>query len=251
MVSESFIKITTLARSRHRSWNWSFLSLNVVKFNWLRILEVRHGKRSREGTRGEAPKQLVSYTVEKLVAVNPYIPDILPPDLDRYVNDEQVRPGHLSISSLPTVDALKKGHGQGQLIVLPRNEFNQPELKKNIVDVSSVVVPHNPKMLKKNTADITSIVVPHNPKMLSLFPHVALNFMFRMRSYPHPPTTPSYFFPLWGENHIGRKIGQCGGRVQCKGVEQYYFCHRRHFVCASVLEAAVAIFRSRQFGHAS
>ncbi|KAJ4951324.1 hypothetical protein NE237_028156 [Protea cynaroides] len=30
--------------------------------------------------------------------------------------------------------ALEKGHGRGQLIVLPRNEFNQPELKKNTAD---------------------------------------------------------------------------------------------------------------------
>lgn len=29
---------------------------------------------------------------------------------------------------------LQKGHGRGQLIVLPRNEFNQPELKKNAAD---------------------------------------------------------------------------------------------------------------------
>lgn len=29
---------------------------------------------------------------------------------------------------------LEKGQGRGQLIVLPRNEFNQPELKKNTVD---------------------------------------------------------------------------------------------------------------------
>lgn len=29
---------------------------------------------------------------------------------------------------------LEKGHGRGQLIVLPRNEFNHPELKKNAAD---------------------------------------------------------------------------------------------------------------------
>ena len=29
---------------------------------------------------------------------------------------------------------LEKGHGRGQLIVLPRNEFNHPELKKNSAD---------------------------------------------------------------------------------------------------------------------
>lgn len=30
--------------------------------------------------------------------------------------------------------ALEKGHGRSQLIVLPRNEFNHPELKKNAAD---------------------------------------------------------------------------------------------------------------------
>ncbi|XP_008783088.2 eukaryotic translation initiation factor 3 subunit K [Phoenix dactylifera] len=30
--------------------------------------------------------------------------------------------------------ALEKGHGRSQLIVLPRNEYNHPELKKNTVD---------------------------------------------------------------------------------------------------------------------
>lgn len=29
---------------------------------------------------------------------------------------------------------LEKGHGRDQLIVLPRNEFNHPELKKNTED---------------------------------------------------------------------------------------------------------------------
>lgn len=29
---------------------------------------------------------------------------------------------------------LEKGHGRGQLIVLPRNEFNHPELKKTTDD---------------------------------------------------------------------------------------------------------------------
>ncbi|XP_042480586.1 eukaryotic translation initiation factor 3 subunit K-like [Macadamia integrifolia] len=30
--------------------------------------------------------------------------------------------------------ALEKGHSRGQVIVLPRNEFNQPELMKNTAD---------------------------------------------------------------------------------------------------------------------
>ncbi|KAL5860564.1 hypothetical protein ACOSQ4_001860 [Xanthoceras sorbifolium] len=35
---------------------------------------------------------------------------------------------------------LEKSHGKGQLIVLPHNEFNHPELKKNTVD--SILLEH-------------------------------------------------------------------------------------------------------------
>ncbi|XP_042478327.1 eukaryotic translation initiation factor 3 subunit K-like isoform X1 [Macadamia integrifolia] len=39
------------------------------------------------GRERDVPKQPISYTVEQLVAVNPYNPDILP-DLENYVNEQ-------------------------------------------------------------------------------------------------------------------------------------------------------------------
>lgn len=44
--------------------------------------------------------------------------------LDKYLEHQVANSGWV----------LKKGHGKGQLIVLPGNEFNHPELKKNTAD---------------------------------------------------------------------------------------------------------------------
>ncbi|KAK6126699.1 hypothetical protein DH2020_039556 [Rehmannia glutinosa] len=136
----------------------------------------------------------MAYTVEQLVAVNPYNPDILP-DLENYVN-EQFEPERMStqivarilIKALmatpapdfslclflipervqmeeqfktlivfshyleavniegPSLDkfldhhiansgwVIEKNENKGQLIILPRNEFNHPELKKSTAD---------------------------------------------------------------------------------------------------------------------
>lgn len=47
----------------------------------------------------KSEKEVVSYTVEQLVAVNPYNPDILP-DLENYVNEQ------VSFSPLPFPSSL-------------------------------------------------------------------------------------------------------------------------------------------------
>ncbi|RWV98722.1 hypothetical protein BHE74_00047278 [Ensete ventricosum] len=124
-------------------------------------------------------QQQAAYTVEQLVAVNPYNPDILT-DLENYVNEQALMampapdfslclfliPEQVLTASIQvflvlncvfvlrqainieglSLDkfleyhvansgwVLEKGHSRSQLMVLPRNEFNHPELKKNTVD---------------------------------------------------------------------------------------------------------------------
>ncbi|XP_042478337.1 eukaryotic translation initiation factor 3 subunit K-like isoform X2 [Macadamia integrifolia] len=53
------------------------------------------------GRERDVPKQPISYTVEQLVAVNPYNPDILP-DLENYVN-EQFEPERMSIQIIARI----------------------------------------------------------------------------------------------------------------------------------------------------